>query len=115
MESKIRQNARDLDLELAWFTRVLVAGLAMVLATSWWFGFVLWHFNTISTQGWLVGTLEPLMVRGAADSTAVNISAFLLGEENVSADVPFLVGERDYPFLARTALDSFWAAPVAGS
>jgi hypothetical protein len=97
-----------------WFVRILVAGLAMVLATSWWFGFVLWHFNTISTQGWLVGTLEPVMVRGAADSTAVNISAFLLGEENVSADVPFLVGKRDYPFLARTALDSFWAAPVAG-
>jgi hypothetical protein len=97
-----------------WFVRILAAGLAMVLAASWWFGFVLWHFNTVSTQGWLVGILEPVLVRGAADSTAVNISAWLLGKENLSTDGTFLIRERDYSDLARTSLDSFWAAPIAG-
>jgi hypothetical protein len=96
------------------FTRILVAGLAALLAASWWFGFTLWHFNTVETRGWLVGILEPLMVRGAADSTAVSITAFLLGEENVSTDVPTSPLARDYLYLVRHTIESFWSAPING-
>jgi len=47
-------------------SRVLGAGLVILLAVSWWFGFQAWYFNTVSTRGWIAGILEPLMVRGAA-------------------------------------------------
>lgn len=93
--------------------RVGVAGLAMLLATSWWFGFVIWHFNTIDTQGPVRGVLEPLLVRGGNDSTAISVTAFLLGEESVSVDLPAPARQRDYGYLAWQMVESFWSARIA--
>lgn len=93
--------------------RAAVAGLAMLLAMSWWFGFVAWHFNTIDSRGPVVGVLEPLIVRDGSDTTALRVAAFLFGGESVSAAPPPPARPRHYPQLARFLLDSFWAGPVA--
>lgn len=92
--------------------RISLAGLAMLLTASWWFGFVLWHFNTIEGQGWLVGMLEPLLVRGGNDSTAINVTAFLLGAETLSVELPAQARERDYGQMVWTLSESFWSAPI---
>lgn len=94
--------------------RLALAGLAILLASSWWFGFMVWHFNTIETKGWITGIMEPLIVRGAADSTAVSIAAYLFGEEDLSAAAPPPPLARNYPQLAQAMLDSFWAGPING-
>ncbi|NJN98618.1 MAG: hypothetical protein HC875_33275 [Anaerolineales bacterium] len=94
--------------------RLIGAGAALVVGCSWWFGFMVWHFNTVAAKGWVVGILEPLIVRGAADSTAVSIAAFLFGEKDLSAEAPLAPLQRNYAELTEALLDSFWAGPVNG-
>jgi hypothetical protein len=94
--------------------RLGIAAVALVVAVSWWFGFVVWYFNKVAEKGWVVGILEPLMVRDATDSASVTITAGLFGQANVSADVPVEMIDRNYPELARITIDSFWAGPING-
>ena len=93
--------------------RLLVAALLMALATSWWFGYIIWNFNTVETQGPLVGVLRHLLIGDASDTTSVNVAAFLFGQEAVEIDQR-PPQPRHYLQLLQTLLDSFWAAPVAG-
>ncbi len=93
--------------------RLLAAGAALLLAVSWWFGFLAFNFNTVDTQGPVVGVLQPLLVGDASDTTSVELAAWLFGEDALPADSrPPL--PRNYPQLLQTLSDSFWAAPVAG-
>lgn len=93
--------------------RLIIAGLMLLLATSWWFGWIAFHFNTIETRGPVVGILEPLLVRGGNDSTAISMSAYLFGEQSLSVDAPPPPRERNYPHLAGVMAASFWSALVA--
>ncbi len=93
--------------------RILVAGLVVGLAISWWFGFIVWNFNTIESRGLVVGILEPLMIRGGNDSTAIKITAFLFGGDSLSTDLPPPARPRHYPELVWLFLQSFWSATVA--
>jgi len=95
------------------FPRILIAGLAMLLASSWWFGWIVYHFNTIEAKGPVVGVLEPLLVRGGNDSTAISVSAYLFGEESLSIDAPPPARERNYPQLIGVMAASFWSAVIA--
>lgn len=90
----------------------LIAGVGGIIATSWWFGFLLWNFNSIDTQGPLVGVLQPLLVGDGSDTTSVAIAASLFGEQSVPAEARSPLA-RNYPQLLQLLLDSFWAAPVA--
>ena len=93
--------------------RLLLAGLTLLLAVSWWFGFVLWHFNDVATAGPLAGLLQPLLVGDASDTTSVNVANLLFGQSLAGAEArPPL--ERHYPQLFQLLLDTFWAAPVNG-
>ncbi len=95
-------------------TRLFAALLMLSLTSSWWFGWVAWHFNTIATQGPLVGVLQPLLVGDASDTTSVQVASFLFGAQSVAAEQrPPL--ERNYGQLLWGMLESFWAAPVAGT
>ncbi len=93
-------------------TRLVGAGLVLVLLTSWWFGFIVYNFNSIEKNGPVAGVLEPLLVRGGNDTTAISITAFLLGEQSVGFGLPAPARARNYPQLALTLLDSFWSARV---
>jgi len=93
--------------------RVLLAGLALLLAVSWWFGFVLWNFNDVANQGPLAGLLQPLLVGDASDTTSVNVANLLFGQDLAGAEArPPLA--RHYPQLFSLLLETFWAAPVNG-
>ncbi|MCB0168180.1 MAG: glycosyltransferase family 39 protein, partial [Anaerolineae bacterium] len=93
--------------------RILVAALATLIASGWWFGFVAWEFNTIDTQGPVVGLLQPLLVGDASDTTSVQVAGFLFGQQTVANDARPPM-PRNYLQLARSFSESFWAAPVAG-
>lgn len=91
--------------------RTFVAGLMMGLTVSWWFGFILWHFNTIPTDGFLAGTIQPIFVGDASDTTSVQVATFLFNQETGSLPPP---RPRHYPQLFSQAVNSFWTAPVRG-
>jgi 4-amino-4-deoxy-L-arabinose transferase-like glycosyltransferase len=93
--------------------RLLLAGLALLLAVSWWFGFVLWNFNEVTTQGPVAGLLQPLLVGDASDTTSVNVANLLFGQNLAGAAArPPL--ERHYSQLLQRLLETFWGAPVNG-
>lgn len=92
---------------------ILVAGLGLILTAGWWFVFLVWHFNTVDTQGPLIGVLQPLLVGDGSDTTSVALATSLWGEQVVTAEArPPLA--RNYLQLLQLLLASFWAAPVAG-
>lgn len=63
---------------MAPWRRWLSLGLAFTLGATvtggWWFGFVLWHFNQIESQGLLSGILAALSA-GAADASLRQVAA----------------------------------------
>jgi hypothetical protein len=44
--------------------RLGLAWLFMVLASGWWFGWIIYYFNTIDQDGLMVGLLSPILERG---------------------------------------------------
>ncbi len=58
---------------------VLTAALGCLLAVSWWFGFVLYQFNSIAEDGWWVGLLRPLIAADASDATTNRLLSWLTG------------------------------------
>jgi len=110
----IRHSTFAIDHSLRFFlTRLSLAAAAMILVSSWWFGFVAWHFNTVDSQGLFAGVVQPLLVGDASDTTSVKVASFLFGEEAVAATVRSPKA-RNSPQLFQQFVDSFWAAPVAG-
>ncbi|MFN8455655.1 MAG: glycosyltransferase family 39 protein [Anaerolineae bacterium] len=91
----------------------LTALAVLALVSSWWFGWLAWHFNTIKTQGPVVGMLQPLLVGDASDTTSVQVAGFLFGAQSVAAEQRTPLA-RNYGHLLWAMLESFWAAPVAG-
>jgi 4-amino-4-deoxy-L-arabinose transferase-like glycosyltransferase len=93
--------------------RLLVAGLVLAVVVGLWFGYVLRYFNTVESQGPVMGLLQPLLIGDASDTTSVQVAGFLFGRHTVAEQArPPL--PRNYPHLAQSFLDSFWAAPIAG-
>ncbi|GIK43182.1 MAG: hypothetical protein BroJett011_70150 [Chloroflexota bacterium] len=107
------EQADRLSLIRSLFKPILTAGLGLVVAASWWFGFLIWHFNTVDRQGLLVGLVQPLLVGDGSDTTSVAIAASLFGDQAVAAEARTPLA-RNYPLLLQLLFDSFWAAPVAG-
>lgn len=62
-----------------WLRAALVAGLAALVAVSWWFGFILYQFNTIARDGLWVGLLRPLIAADASDATTNRLLSMLTG------------------------------------
>lgn len=100
-------------LRLSPLSATSMAVLGLLVAVSWWFGFIIWNFNTVDSQGPVVGMLQPVLVGDASDTTSVRVAAFLFGEGQLGAEARQPLA-RNYGQLFRKLIDSFWAAPVAG-
>lgn len=59
--------------------RLTMAAAAAVAAVSWWFGFVLYQFNTVARDGWWTGLLRPLIAADSSDATTNQLLSFLTG------------------------------------
>lgn len=91
--------------------RTFIATVMMGVTVSWWFGFVLYHFNTISVDGFMAGIIQPIFVGDASDTTSVQVADFLF--DNDVAGLPPRKS-RHYLQLIMQAINSFWSAPVEG-
>ena len=58
---------------------IAIAAITTLLAVSWWFGFVLYRFNTVAEDGWWTGLLRPLVAADASDATTNRLLSFLTG------------------------------------
>lgn len=61
---------------LGWFRRVLTTAIASMLASSWWFVFLVIYFNEIDKLGWFFGSLKPILSDGI--DTSQNYIAYVV-------------------------------------
>ncbi|MEW5959416.1 MAG: hypothetical protein AB1801_16965 [Chloroflexota bacterium] len=62
-----------------WLRSLLITGVAALPAAGWWFGFIIYRFNTIAQDGLWVGLLRPLIAADASDATTNQLLSFLTG------------------------------------
>jgi hypothetical protein len=82
------------------------------VSAGWWFGFVVYQFNTIATDGFWTGLLRPLIAADASDSTTNRLLSFLTGgqagftgaSENLDAGPPWE--------WAATFFRTFWVVGI---
>ena len=104
---------RHFALGWAWWGRqLLLAGLATVVAVSWWFGFILVQFNTIAADGWWTGSLRPLIAADSSDATTNQLLAVLTGgEAGFTAGIENLDSGPPWEWVA-ILFRTFWAVGI---
>lgn len=75
---------------LGWFwavQRLVVVALLAILFSSWWFGWNVWHLNTVTEDGWFVGITRSLFA-GGYDVTLNRIGGTFSGGEVGATELP---------------------------
>jgi len=85
--------------------------LGLLFAVSGWLGFILYNFNTVATDGLIVGLINPIFVGDASDTTSVQVASLLFNSAPSDTRPP---KPRDYLALTQAFLNSFWSAPIMG-
>jgi hypothetical protein len=64
-----------------WLQNVLITLATTGVVIGFWFGFVLYHFNTVAKDGWWVGLLRPLIAADPSDATTNRLLSILTNRE----------------------------------
>ncbi len=91
--------------------RLAVAALAAVAGAGWWFGWIIWHFNTIAQDGPFFGLLSPLLASGP-DVSMRRVFAFFGGEAFSGQLRPDAVARGDWPGYFGYLFQTYWGVPV---
>jgi hypothetical protein len=67
--------------------RLAVVALLAILISSWWFGWNIWHLNTVAEDGWFVGVTRSLFA-GGYDTTLNRLAGSFSGGEVGATDLP---------------------------
>jgi hypothetical protein len=95
-----------------WGQGVLLAGAASLVVVSWWFGFVLYQFNTVASDGWWVGLLRPLLAADASDATTNRLLSWLSGgQAGFTAPLENLDSGPPWAWLA-IFFRTFWSVEI---
>jgi 4-amino-4-deoxy-L-arabinose transferase-like glycosyltransferase len=99
---------------LSWQSRLLAHLLLLTVSTavasSWWFGYIEWHFNRIEELGWFAGLLAPLTA-GGIETASLRVMSLLS-----RGTIPTLEGGsaapwslKEFALWNRVFFESFWA------
>ncbi|HXV42602.1 MAG TPA: glycosyltransferase family 39 protein, partial [Anaerolineae bacterium] len=97
----------------AW-RRLVVTGLLALLCSSWWFGWNIWFLNTIKTQGWFLGLLNPLLA-GGNDTTMNRLGGLVSGGQIGLANLPEDTIVGTFPQWLQSTFLSFWGTSTSFS
>ena len=96
-----------------WFAgRLAVIGLLAMLFSSWWFGWNIWHFNTVAEDGLVTGVSRALLSGGY--NTTLNQIGAAVGGENLTTVQPEEIQRGTIGQWLRTTFTSFWGYAVGG-
>jgi hypothetical protein len=97
-----------------WLRTLIVTGLAALIAVSWWFGFILYRFNTIAQDGPWVGMLRPLIAADSSDATTNRLLSFLSGgQAGFTGAIDNLDSGPPWEWLA-TLFRTYWVVGIEG-
>ncbi|MCG3210498.1 MAG: hypothetical protein FOGNACKC_04129 [Anaerolineae bacterium] len=91
--------------------RLAVIGLLAVLFSSWWFGWNIWHFNTVAQDGLITGVSRALLA-GGYNATLNQIGGALGGVEVAGQPETVQIGTPGQ--WLQSTFTSFWGYPVDG-
>ena len=95
-----------------WLKHLFVTFVAAGFVLALWFGFVVYHFNTIADDGWYVGLLRPLVAADASDATTNRLLNMLTGgEAGFAGAIENLESGPPWEW-AITAFRTFWVAEI---
>jgi 4-amino-4-deoxy-L-arabinose transferase-like glycosyltransferase len=88
------------------------AALGTIAGVGWWFGFILYHFNTVAADGLWVGLLHPLIAADSSDATTNRLLSFLTGgQAGFTAAIENLDSGPPWQWAA-TFFRTFWVAGI---
>ncbi len=91
--------------------RLALCWLLALLGSGWWFGWIVYHFNTIKQDGLIIGVLNAVLATGP-DVSMRRVFDFLGGQNFTGALRPEAVsGGAFWQWLAYL-FQTFWGVPV---
>lgn len=93
-----------------WLKRISVTGLAAMVASSWWFGWVLVNFQEIERYGPVNGLLKPLLA-GGIDPSQKYVASLLTGGTIGTTESPDIVPVSFLAWLEQI-YRSFWVISI---
>ncbi len=95
-----------------WGRTVSITVVAALVAVSWWFGFIVYQFNTVVRDGWWVGLLRPLIAADASDATTNRLLSFLTsGQAGFTGAIENLDSGPPWQWLA-IFFRTFWVVGI---
>jgi hypothetical protein len=91
--------------------RIVLTWLFTLIGSSWWFGWIIYHLNTIERDGWFFGTLSPVLASGP-DVSMRRIFSFFSGETFTGSLRPAAVAEGGFGAWWVYLFQTFWGVPV---
>ncbi len=91
--------------------RLAIAWGGAAVGCGWWFGWVLYHFNTIRQDGWLYGLLSPVLASGP-DVSMRRVFDFLGGGDFTGSLRPGAVSEGSLAGWWVYLFQTFWGVPI---
>lgn len=93
-----------------WVCRLALTGAAAVVASAWWFLFLMINFNEIDQLGPVVGLLKPI-IAGGGDTTQ-NYIAYQLTEGEIGAVQTFQMASEPFWAWALQLFQTFWVEKI---
>lgn len=106
--------ARRYNFSWRWIMgRLIIAGIVALLCSSWWFGWNIWYFNTIATDGLLAGTIRALF-SGGYNVTLNQIGSVLAGEQLATVSSADGASSGTFSSWIVKTFYSFWGYGING-
>ncbi|MFN8455656.1 MAG: glycosyltransferase family 39 protein [Anaerolineae bacterium] len=91
--------------------RITLTWLFTLLGSSWWFGWIIYYFNTTKTDGLLLGSLKPLLASGP-DVSMRRVFALFGGAAFTGSARPGAVAAGSFGEWWAYLFQTFWGVPV---
>lgn len=91
--------------------RIGLAWLFTLVGASWWFGWIIYYFNTIKTDGLIFGSLKPLLASGP-DVSMRRVFALFGGEAFTGPERPGAIAAGSFGEWWVYLFQTFWGVPV---
>ena len=93
-----------------WVKQLVLTGLTAMVASSWWFAFVMNNFNEVDEHGLVLGLLKPI-IAGGGDTTQNYIAYTVSGGEIGAVQAFEIVSEPVWAWALQT-YQTFWIERV---
>ncbi len=91
--------------------RVALTWLFTAIAASWWFGWIIYHFNTVRQDGLILGLLRPVLASGP-DVSMRRVFALFTASQFTGPERPDAIAAGTFWDWLRYLFQTFWGVPV---